>query len=57
MANGGYSEGSFNTINAWEKGSEVTFEKVKAHPERYKPMEKWTWQDREILTADKVAGG
>ena len=34
VANGGYSEGSFNTINAWEKGSEVIFEKVKAHPER-----------------------
>ena len=56
-ANGGYSEGFYNTINAWEKESEVTFEKVKSHPERYKPMEEWTWHDRGIWTADKVAKG
>ena len=54
VANGGYSEGFYNTINAWKKESEVTVEKIKAHPERYKPMEEWTWHDRDIWTADKV---
>ena len=57
VANGGYSEGFFNTMNAWTKGEDVTFEHIKAHPERYKPMEEWTWHDRGIWTADKVAGG
>jgi hypothetical protein len=55
-ANGGYSEGFYNTINAWKKGDKVEIVKVRAHPERFEHHSKWDWDDRGIWTADRVAG-
>ena len=41
----------------WRLSKGVTLEKVKAHPERYKPSTEWDWNDKGIWTADRVAGG
>ena len=37
IANGGYSEGFRNAIGGWKKGDKVSFAKVRAHPELFKP--------------------
>ena len=42
IANGGYSEGFSNAIGGWKKGDKVKFEKVRAHPELFKPHGEWT---------------
>ena len=57
IANGGYSEGFSNALGDWKKGANVTLAKVKAHPELHKPLSEWTWDDKGIWTADRVAGG
>jgi hypothetical protein len=56
VANGGYSEGFYNTISAWKRGDKVKVTKVRAHPERFKHHSEWDWDDRGIWTADRVAG-
>jgi hypothetical protein len=35
----------------------VKVQKVRAHPERHLHHSKWTWDDKGIWTADRVAGG
>ena len=57
IANGSYSEGFSNSIGGWKKGDKVTLKKVKAHPELFKAPKDWTWDDRGIWTAERVAGG
>jgi hypothetical protein len=45
-----------NTINNWGKGAGVSVVKVRAHPERYLHHSQWSWDDKGIWTADRVAG-
>ena len=53
---GGYSARFSNLINRWTLGGDVTMNKVKAHPERFKHHTEWDWDDKGIWTADRVAG-
>ena len=57
IAKGGYSEGFSNSIGAWRLGDKVKVLKVSAHPERYRRHEMWSWDDKGIWTADRVASG
>jgi hypothetical protein len=56
VANGSYSEGFGNLLSAWKKGDSVRIQKVRAHPERYAHHNEWSWDDKGIWTADRVAG-
>ncbi len=57
VANGSWSMDFRNTINNWEKGPSVKVQKVRAHPERFSHHSKWSWDDKGIWMADRVAGG
>ena len=57
VANGSWSMDFRNTINNWERGPRVKIQKVRAHPERFAHHSKWSWDDKGIWTADRVAGG
>ena len=57
VANGSWSMDFRNTINNWKLGRLTSVEKVRAHPERFLHHSKWSWDDKGIWTADRVAGG
>jgi hypothetical protein len=57
VANGTWSMDFRNTTNNWKLGPGVVVQKVRAHPERYLHHSRWSWDDRGIWTADRVAGG
>ncbi len=56
VANGTWSMDFRNTISDWTKGRDVVVQKVRAHPERFAHYTNWTWDDKGICTAYRVAG-
>jgi hypothetical protein len=54
--NGGGLGSYSQLLSGWRKASNVSFQKVKAHPERRAAAAEWTKEEQGNFLADKVAG-
>ena len=56
LRGGGFGSLS-QVIGGWKRRPNVTFSKVKAHPERRLPPQQWSQEEKGNYLADQVAGG